>query len=115
MLPPCLLRRCRILFVLVHFSLRYTDSQIREYFQTAGSDGQRPPNVVLWLDSGIDDPRPPPAPKKKGQTKGNKKARKKAEKLALNAEASSSQSVSSKSVAAPSAATTDQPLASAVI
>ena len=43
-------------FVLVHFSLRYKDREIREYFQTAGSDGRRPGNVVLWLDSGIDVP-----------------------------------------------------------
>ena len=46
-----------ITFVLVHFSLRYKDAEIREYFTTAGSDGRRPPNVVLWLDTGIDDPK----------------------------------------------------------
>jgi len=47
---------CRITFVLVHFSLRYKDDEIRSYFQSAGSDGTRPKNVVLWLDSGIDVP-----------------------------------------------------------
>merc|ERR1711966_461826 len=33
----------------------YSDSQLREYFATAASDGGCPRNVVLWLDSGIVD------------------------------------------------------------
>ena len=43
-------------FVLVHFSLRYKEHQIREYFETAGSDGRRPQNVVVGRDGGVDDP-----------------------------------------------------------
>ena len=47
-------------WILIHFSLRYTDQQVSEFF----SDGERcgarfakegagPPDVVLWLDSGV--------------------------------------------------------------
>jgi len=45
----------QVKFVLIHFSERYQDNQLREYFATAGSDGCQPRNVVLWLDSGIVD------------------------------------------------------------
>lgn len=41
-------------FVLVHFSERYRDDQIREYFRSSGTLVR---NVVLWLDSGIVDLR----------------------------------------------------------
>lgn len=46
-LQPIVLSHPEITFVLVHFSERYTDAQIRSYFASG------PPNVVLWLDSGI--------------------------------------------------------------
>lgn len=40
-------------FVLVHFSKRYTDRQIRAFFATASSSGGPVPNVLLWLDEGL--------------------------------------------------------------
>lgn len=43
-------------WVLFHFSLRYSDDELRTFFRTASSDGSRPRNVILWLDSGIDLP-----------------------------------------------------------
>jgi ribonuclease Z len=46
----------KILFILFHFSQRYTDQEIRKFFETASSNRSRPPNVLLWLDSGIDMP-----------------------------------------------------------
>eukprot|EP01102_Stenamoeba_stenopodia_P020396 TRINITY_DN7908_c2_g1_i1.p1 TRINITY_DN7908_c2_g1~~TRINITY_DN7908_c2_g1_i1.p1 ORF type:complete len:455 (-),score=116.27 TRINITY_DN7908_c2_g1_i1:238-1509(-) len=46
-----------ITWVLFHFSQRYKDDHIRSFFQTASSQKSRPHNVVLWLDSGIDDPK----------------------------------------------------------
>jgi len=46
-LRPTVLNHPEITFILVHFSERYKDAQIRSYF-AAG-----PANVVLWLDSGV--------------------------------------------------------------
>eukprot|EP01116_Phalansterium_solitarium_P013901 TRINITY_DN31354_c0_g1_i1.p1 TRINITY_DN31354_c0_g1~~TRINITY_DN31354_c0_g1_i1.p1 ORF type:complete len:350 (+),score=66.87 TRINITY_DN31354_c0_g1_i1:53-1102(+) len=43
------------LFILFHFSQRYTEDEIRAFFCTASSTGSAPRNVVLWLDSGIVD------------------------------------------------------------
>jgi len=44
-----------IVFILFHFSQRYTDQEIRVFFKTAARDGKtRPSNVVLWLDTGLD-------------------------------------------------------------
>ena len=40
-----------IVFVLCHFSKRYTDVEIEEYFRSQ----QYCCNIVLWLDSGIID------------------------------------------------------------
>lgn len=40
-------------FILVHFSKRYSDQEVRAYFETASSSGSRPPNVLLWLDEGL--------------------------------------------------------------
>jgi ribonuclease Z len=36
-------------FVLIHFSQRYSDEEVREFFKP-----MRPPNVSLWLDSGLE-------------------------------------------------------------
>jgi hypothetical protein len=44
------------LFVLFHFSLRYTDQFIVDFFNTASSANTRPPNVLLWLDSELSLP-----------------------------------------------------------
>jgi hypothetical protein len=52
-------------FILMHFSLRYSDDEIREFFRERSglgaalttsevSDAGRKPHVVLWLDSGIE-------------------------------------------------------------
>jgi ribonuclease Z len=43
-----------ILFILFHFSQRYKDEDIQKFFKTASSNQTRPPNVLLWLYSGID-------------------------------------------------------------
>lgn len=52
-------------WVLIHFSLRYSDNDILEFFSDTAScgdaftrsppadDAKRPPRVVLWLDSGV--------------------------------------------------------------
>lgn len=40
-------------FILVHFSKRYSDEEVRTYFETASNSGSRPPNVLLWLDDGL--------------------------------------------------------------
>jgi len=40
-------------FILVHFSERYTDAELRCFFTTASSSGTFPPNVLLWLDEGL--------------------------------------------------------------
>lgn len=46
-------------WVLIHFSLRYREPDILEFFENMKSLGERlppqerPPNLVLWLDSGI--------------------------------------------------------------
>lgn len=42
-----------VVFVLCHFSKRYTDQEIKEHFCSA--ETACPENVVLWLDSGIID------------------------------------------------------------
>mmetsp|Transcript_72427 Transcript_72427/g.223803 ORF Transcript_72427/g.223803 Transcript_72427/m.223803 type:complete len:465 (-) Transcript_72427:116-1510(-) len=54
-LRPVVEANPRTTFVLVHFSERYSDSDIRRHFlDGAGSDaGSTPKNVVLWLDSGV--------------------------------------------------------------
>eukprot|EP00295_Goniomonas_pacifica_P025442 CAMPEP_0175934582 /NCGR_PEP_ID=MMETSP0108-20121206/20572_1 /TAXON_ID=195067 ORGANISM="Goniomonas pacifica, Strain CCMP1869" /NCGR_SAMPLE_ID=MMETSP0108 /ASSEMBLY_ACC=CAM_ASM_000204 /LENGTH=171 /DNA_ID=CAMNT_0017258441 /DNA_START=323 /DNA_END=838 /DNA_ORIENTATION=- len=39
-------------FVLIHFSLKFSDTQLQDYFrQEAAENGLT--NVVLWLDSGV--------------------------------------------------------------
>jgi hypothetical protein len=40
-------------FILVHFSLRYSDEELRRFFSTASSNGTYVPNVLLWLDEGL--------------------------------------------------------------
>lgn len=50
-LRPVVLNSPGTTFVLVHFSERYTDDQIREYFWKK----EMPRNIVLWLDSGVTD------------------------------------------------------------
>jgi ribonuclease Z len=52
-------------FVLIHFSLRYSDAEIRNFFLNAGRTGLGssvstedggwgvPPHLVLWLDTGV--------------------------------------------------------------
>ena len=49
-------------FVLIHFSLRYSDSEIIDFFldvarvglgSAVATEGFGPPHIVLWLDSGI--------------------------------------------------------------
>jgi ribonuclease BN (tRNA processing enzyme) len=48
-LEPVITTASHIQFILIHFSRRYTDADIVAYFASRG----RPPNVVLWLDSGV--------------------------------------------------------------
>ena len=48
-LRPYVLKHPECTFVLAHFSNRYTDDQIVEHF----GEQEFPPNVILWLDSGI--------------------------------------------------------------
>merc|ERR1711972_256391 len=40
-------------FILVHFSERYTDDELRRFFATASSRGGPLANVLLWLDEGL--------------------------------------------------------------
>jgi len=40
-------------FILVHFSERYTDEELRVFFATASSSNESLPNVLLWLDEGL--------------------------------------------------------------
>ncbi|MES1916778.1 MAG: hypothetical protein MHM6MM_008564, partial [Cercozoa sp. M6MM] len=47
-LAPFVKQNPHTVFVLVHFSLRYTRSQIREFFDNL--PGGLPHNVVLWAD-----------------------------------------------------------------
>jgi len=55
-LRPTVLGNPRITFVLVHFSERYSDVEVREHFLAgAGCEDGPPRNVVLWLDSGVVD------------------------------------------------------------
>jgi len=56
-LRPVVVANPRTTFVLVHFSERYSDRQIREHFLAQpGADAESTPNnVVLWLDSGVLD------------------------------------------------------------
>lgn len=42
-----------IQFVLVHFSERYTDGELRIFFATASSTGGSLSNILLWLDEGL--------------------------------------------------------------
>jgi hypothetical protein len=55
-LRPYIESHPEICWILFHFSSRYSDEEIRQFFQTASSEGTRPPNVVAWLDSGVDYP-----------------------------------------------------------
>eukprot|EP00658_Telonema_sp_P-2_P027404 TRINITY_DN21162_c0_g1_i2.p1 TRINITY_DN21162_c0_g1~~TRINITY_DN21162_c0_g1_i2.p1 ORF type:complete len:232 (-),score=47.49 TRINITY_DN21162_c0_g1_i2:157-852(-) len=52
-LKPHVLAHPDVKFVLCHFSKRYSDEEIRDYF--IDQEGGCPVNVVLWLDSGILD------------------------------------------------------------
>jgi len=56
-LRPLVLARPGTTFVLVHFSERYADGEIREHFLAGhgAGEGCTPRNVVLWLDSGVLD------------------------------------------------------------
>jgi len=40
-------------FILIHFSERYSDSDLRTFFTSASSSGCREPNVLVWLDEGL--------------------------------------------------------------
>mmetsp|Transcript_77440 Transcript_77440/g.173325 ORF Transcript_77440/g.173325 Transcript_77440/m.173325 type:complete len:477 (-) Transcript_77440:197-1627(-) len=51
-LRPVVLANPQTTFVLVHFSERYTDGDIREHFL---ADSSTPRNIVLWLDSNVID------------------------------------------------------------
>ena len=51
-----------VTFVLIHFSLRYSDSEIRDFFcdvekaqlgSSVSEEGSGPPHLVLWLDTGV--------------------------------------------------------------
>ena len=51
----------QITFILIHFSLRYSDDEVVDFFRTSSGacmreirdDSNEVPKVVLWLDSGI--------------------------------------------------------------
>lgn len=46
-IKPCIKKHPKVTFVLIHFSLRYKDSYITEFFNTHAADL---PNVVAWVD-----------------------------------------------------------------
>ena len=48
-LKPTILANPSVIFVLTHFSCRYNDEDIVHHFKAEGF----PPNVMLWLDSGV--------------------------------------------------------------
>lgn len=52
-LRPIVENHSEIEFILVHFSERYTDEELREFFRTASSSGGCLSNVLLWLDEGL--------------------------------------------------------------
>eukprot|EP00440_Ansanella_granifera_P045035 gb/GFBE01048804.1/.p1 GENE.gb/GFBE01048804.1/~~gb/GFBE01048804.1/.p1 ORF type:complete len:155 (+),score=26.03 gb/GFBE01048804.1/:1-465(+) len=52
-LRPVVESHPEIEFILVHFSERYSDDEIRLFFQTASSAGGCVANVLLWLDEGL--------------------------------------------------------------
>eukprot|EP00928_Gymnodinium_smaydae_P025318 TRINITY_DN20208_c0_g3_i2.p1 TRINITY_DN20208_c0_g3~~TRINITY_DN20208_c0_g3_i2.p1 ORF type:complete len:328 (-),score=59.62 TRINITY_DN20208_c0_g3_i2:89-1072(-) len=54
-LKPHVLANPQCCFVLVHFSRRYKDGDIKSYFAKERTEGPEFRNVVLWLDSGIID------------------------------------------------------------
>lgn len=55
-LRPVVMANPDTTFVLVHFSERYKDADVRDHFAAKGGAGEGTPrNVVLWLDSGIVD------------------------------------------------------------
>eukprot|EP00994_Dinema_validum_P009403 NODE_927_length_1230_cov_27.678239_g695_i0.p1 GENE.NODE_927_length_1230_cov_27.678239_g695_i0~~NODE_927_length_1230_cov_27.678239_g695_i0.p1 ORF type:complete len:409 (+),score=76.48 NODE_927_length_1230_cov_27.678239_g695_i0:71-1228(+) len=55
-LKPFVQDHPKVTFVLMHFSRRYSDSEIVQYFSFHGH-----PNVVLWLDSGVITLAPSPS------------------------------------------------------
>ena len=47
-LEPVVRRHLETTFVLIHFSLRYSDGDVRAFFRDM--EGGCPGNVVVWLD-----------------------------------------------------------------
>lgn len=52
-LRPIVESHPHIEFILVHFSERYSDEELRVFFATASSSNCSLPNVLLWLDEGL--------------------------------------------------------------
>lgn len=52
-LRPIVEAHPEIEFILVHFSERYTDQELRDHFACASSQGGPLFNVLLWLDEGL--------------------------------------------------------------
>ena len=52
-LRPIVESHPHIEFILVHFSERYTDEELRVFFSTASSSNGSLPNILLWLDEGL--------------------------------------------------------------
>jgi len=52
-LKPIATANPKVTFILIHFSKKYRDKEIIDFFENQECGGKPPHNIALWLDSGV--------------------------------------------------------------